>query len=78
MTKSPRESSQVRLLDVVALLEDMPANGLVRGQIGTVIELLDGNVFEVEFSDNDGRAYAMAPLRADQLMILHDRPAKVA
>ena len=31
-----------QLLDVVALLSDLPAHGLLRGQIGTVVELLDG------------------------------------
>ena len=30
------------LLDVVALLSDVPAHGLLRGQVGTVVELLDG------------------------------------
>lgn len=31
-----------RLLDVVALLSDVPAHGLVRGQVGSIVELLDG------------------------------------
>ena len=31
-----------RLLDVVALLTDVPTLGLVRGQVGTIVELLDG------------------------------------
>jgi len=41
--------STPRLMDVVALLSDAPAHGLVRGQVGTVVELLDG-AYEVEFS----------------------------
>lgn len=32
----------LHLLDVVALLADVPAHGLVRGQVGTVVELLNG------------------------------------
>ena len=32
------------LLDVVALLTDVPAHGLLRGQDGTVVELLDGAI----------------------------------
>jgi len=59
-----------RLLGVVALLSDMPAQGLVRGQVGTVVELLDG-ACEVEFSDNEGRTYAELALTADQLLVLH-------
>ena len=36
---------------VVALLEDPPAEGLVRGQVGTVVENWAPGVYEVEFSD---------------------------
>lgn len=46
-----------RLLDVVALLSEVPAHGLLRGQVGTVVEVLDG-AYEVEFSDDEGRIYA--------------------
>lgn len=46
-----------KLLDVVALLEDVPAQKLVRGQVGTVVENLAPGVFEVEFSDSEGRTY---------------------
>ena len=38
-----------RLLDIVALLSHVPAHGLLRGQVGTVVELLD-RAYEVEFS----------------------------
>ncbi len=55
--------------EVVALLEDLPSRGLVRGQVGTVVESLAPDVFEVEFSDNDGRTYASLALRPDQLMV---------
>lgn len=58
------------LLGVVALLSDMRAQGLVRGQVGTVVELLDG-AYEVEFSDNEGRTYAELALTTDQLLVLH-------
>jgi hypothetical protein len=65
----------IQLFDVVALTEDRPEDGLTRGQVGTVVEQLAPDVFEVEFSDNDGQAYAMLALRADQLMVLKYRPA---
>ena len=67
-----------RLLDVVALLSDVPAHGLLRGQVGTVVEALAPDVFEVEFNDDDGRTFAMLALRADQLMVLRYRPLQVA
>ncbi len=70
-------STLPRLLDVVALTGDLPGRGLRRGQVGTVVEVLGGDVYEVEFSDNDGRTYAILALRADQVMVLHHQPAKV-
>ena len=65
---------QLELLSVVALLEDMPGKGLTRGQVGTVVETWAPGVFEVEFADDEGRAYAMVALRADQVMRLHYEP----
>ncbi len=70
-------STLPRLLDVVALTGELPGWGLRRGQVGTVVEVLGGDVYEVEFSDNDGRTYAILALRADQVMVLHHQPAKV-
>ncbi len=67
----------IRILDVVALLEDLPERNLRRGQVGTVVEQLAPDVFEVEFSDNQGRTYAMLALRAEQLMVLHHQPVQV-
>ena len=61
----------IKLLDVVALLEDLPTPDLRRGQVGTVVESLAPGVFDVEFSDNLGRTYATLALRADQLIVLH-------
>jgi hypothetical protein len=43
---------------VVALLESVPPHGLMRGQVGTVVETLAPGVFEVEFSDDAGQGYA--------------------
>ena len=70
------EFSQTRpsLLDVVALLQDVPERGLTRGQVGTVVESLGENVALVEFSDDDGRAYAIAPLPTAELLVLHYEP----
>ena len=67
-------TSLIKLLDVVALTEDMPQFGLLRGQVGTVVENLGPETFEVEFADDSGRTYALAPLRAPQLIVLHYRP----
>lgn len=66
--------NDIKMLNVVALLEDIQDRGLVAGQVGTVVEILDDGVFEVEFCDNDGRTYDTLALRADQVMVLHYSP----
>ncbi len=71
-------NQQIKLLDVVALTEDLPERKLRRGQVGTVVENLATGVFEVEFTDNDGRAFASLALKASQLMILHYQPVEAA
>jgi uncharacterized protein DUF4926 len=68
----------INVLDVVALLVDMPEQGLVRGQVGTVVERLDDGAFEVEFSDDQGRTYAELALSSDAIMVLHHRPVAAA
>jgi len=70
--------AEIELLAVVALLEDVPQKGLIRGQVGTVVEQLAPGVYEVEFSDDSGRAYASLALRNDQLMRLHHEPSHQA
>jgi hypothetical protein len=41
----------MKLLDVVTLLENIPHCQLYRGQVGTIVEVYETDVFEVEFSD---------------------------
>ena len=68
-------SDEIKILDVVALTVDVPEHNLLRGQVGTVAELLkNGAAYEVEFSDRDGRTYQSLGLRPDQFMVLHYEP----
>jgi hypothetical protein len=67
----------IKLLDVVALTQDLPEHGLRRGQVGTVVELLR-NAFEVEFADQDGQTYAMVSLRPEQLLLLRYESSRAA
>lgn len=69
---------EIKLLDLVALMEDLDSEGLRRGEVGTVVEEWKNGVFEVEFSDDSGKAYAFAALRPDQLMKLHFRKDEAA
>jgi Domain of unknown function (DUF4926) len=67
-------TSSLKLLDVIALTENLPALGLYRGQVGTIVEVYESGVFEVEFSDMQGRTYALETLKDHQLMVLHHQP----
>ena len=66
----------LKRLDAVALMSDLPEKGLVRGQVGTIVETLSPDVFEVEFSDDDDRTFAALPLKADEVVVLHYAPVR--
>jgi Domain of unknown function (DUF4926) len=68
-------AQQLQLLDVVALREDLPQHNLLAGQVGTIVEILAPDVYEVEFSDDDGQTYAMLSLHRPQLLRLNYQPA---
>lgn len=70
--------TQFQLLDVVALKEDLPDHHLVVGQVGTLVEHLAPDVYEVDFSDDDGQTYAMLPLHTSQLIKLHYVPDAIS
>jgi hypothetical protein len=71
-------AEEIKVLNVVALTEDLPQHKLVRGQVGTVVESLADGCFEVEFSDDSGRAYALVALTPRQVMLLRYEPAHAA
>ncbi len=66
--------SQIKILDVVAVTQDVPRAKLVRGHVGTVVEALGRETYQVEFCDNEGRTYATAAIPGSQLIVLHDSP----
>jgi hypothetical protein len=68
-------SCEVKLLDAVALLEDVQTEEVLlqRGEVGAVVEILAPDVYEVEFCDDRGRAYAFASLHVEQLLVLHNQ-----
>ena len=72
------QNAPVKLLDVVALLEDKPVEGLSTGQVGTVIDLLAPGVFEVEFLDSNGKTVALMELKRAELLVLKHEAAMAA
>jgi len=69
-----------KLYDTVALLEDLPDENLWRGQVGAVVEVYnEGEAFEVEFVDTEGRTYGLLTLRPNQFIVLsHEAQGKIA
>jgi len=67
-------TNKIKLLDVVALIDDIPEHNLQRGQVGAVVEILSPDVYEVEFVDNKGRTYAELAINEDKLLVLHYEP----
>ena len=61
----------IKLLDTVALLKSIPGKKLEKGQVGTVVEILDKGVYEVEFCDNKGQTLAMIALQSEDLLLLY-------
>ncbi|MCX6584107.1 MAG: DUF4926 domain-containing protein [Candidatus Aminicenantes bacterium] len=71
-------NNSIKLLDVVALTENLPTEGLYRGQVGTVVEILAPDAYEVEFTNDDGQTFAMKALKDQQLMVLYYGSIKAA
>ena len=76
--QEPTEKGKIKLLDVVALTQDVPEHNLKRGEVGIVVEILaNGEAFEVEFSDDNGQMYKCLSFLASQLEVFHQEPIKV-
>ena len=71
--KTKMKTPKIKLLDTIALLQDIPTRKLKRGEVGTVVEILAPDVYEVEFCDDDGETYAELALRGTQIMPLHNQ-----
>ncbi len=75
--QEPTEEGEIKLLDVVALMQEVPAHNLKRGEVGTVVEILsNGEAYEVEFSDDNGQMYKRLSFPASQLEVFHQEPIK--
>ena len=71
------EKGKIKLLDVVALTQDVPEHNLKRGEVGTVVETLsNGEAYEVEFSDENGQMYKCTSFLESQLTLLQNEPTK--
>lgn len=72
------EEKQLQMLDVVALVKEIPDRDLLKGQVGTIVELLEPGVYEVEFTNKQGETKLTLALPDDVLLRLHfEIPANV-
>lgn len=71
-------TTPAELLEVVALLEDIPEGNLATGQVGTIVEMLAPDVFEVEFCDKQGCTIGIAELHRSQFLVLRHESALAA
>jgi hypothetical protein len=67
-------TAKLSLFTTVALLRDMVGAGLARGQVGTVVEILEEDTALVEFSDEGGHAYSLVPCAWTELLALKTSP----
>jgi hypothetical protein len=75
--QEPTEEGKIKLLDVVALTQDVPEHNLKRGEVGTVVEILaNGEAFEVEFSDDNGQMYKCLSFPESQLRVLRQESVR--
>ena len=73
--QEPTETGEIKLLDVVALTQDVPDHNLRRGEVGTVVEILaNGEAYEIEFSDDNGQMYKCLSFPVSQLRVLPPGP----
>ena len=62
----------MQTLDVVVLTRDLPAHGLRRGDLGTVVERYGPDALGVEFVAASGRTQALVTLRLEDLRSVAD------
>lgn len=64
----------LELFDVVVLTEAIPSYNLRKGVLGTIVEILDEEVFLIEFADTKGVSYAIVPIKSSSLMKVYYEP----
>jgi len=71
------EARMIEELEDVILTCDLPAKGLARGDIGSVVLVHEGGKgYEVEFTTLDGETIAVVTLNAKQ--VRHSKPREIA
>ena len=67
----------LKQFDTVVLIQPFFNKNLRVGSLGTIVEILDKDVFLVEFADKNGVAYAIEALQAKQLLKVYEEPVSI-
>ena len=70
-----RGKAMHQLLDIIALTRDLPGEGLLRGDVGAVVEVLGPGCFEVEFAAASGRTQALMALADNDIRAWRQGPS---
>jgi hypothetical protein len=60
------------LLDTIVLARNLPAYGLLAGDLGAIVEVYGPDAFEVEFVTASGRTGALVTLQAKDIRSIED------
>ncbi|MFP5041582.1 DUF4926 domain-containing protein [Parasediminibacterium sp. JCM 36343] len=52
-------------------MKGLPRKKVVYGQVGTLVEELQPNIFEVEFTNKHGETISSFAVKSDELLLLH-------
>lgn len=61
-----------RELDTVVLDRDVPSHGLRKGDLGSIVQVYNSDVLEVEFVTASGRTQALVTLNASDVRAVKD------
>ncbi len=64
-------TNHFKLLDVIALLKNLPGKKLKQGQVGTIVEIFNNHHYEVEFCNNSGETITLVSIHEKDLLLLH-------
>jgi hypothetical protein len=56
--------------DVVRIKNDIPSEGITKGQIGTILEVYHDSHFEIEISDENGITLFSGAISSDILEVV--------
>ena len=72
------KARQLKLLDMVAVLNSSSDPEIHAGDVGTVVELLPHDGLEVEFLNRDGWTRHVGTLSTDDVLVLNRERTRVA